>query len=285
MFSPRERGWSGPPGNPPCPGPVLPARAGVVRGGQRAPRRSSRSPRASGGGPRERRVSVALPEFSPRERGWSAPCEARVPSARVLPARAGVVRSPHRRTRRASRSPRASGGGPTIGWFTLSDGVFSPRERGWSGAGLLLLVLPVVLPARAGVVRPREAPCGDRDGSPRASGGGPRRDLIGYGCNTFSPRERGWSAASQSWYVDYNVLPARAGVVRWGTSRSPTRWSSPRASGGGPSPGTSPSATTPVLPARAGVVRAPATWRRGSARSPRASGGGPHCSEVSPVIP
>ena len=50
-FSPRERGWSDRRDQGPSQQGVLPARAGVVRGRSARPSGSSRSPRASGGGP------------------------------------------------------------------------------------------------------------------------------------------------------------------------------------------------------------------------------------------
>ena len=213
--------------------------------------------------------------FSPRERGWSDLDHVPRRNALVLPARAGVVRvSLYIRLGRLG-SPRASGGGPSTTAMFLAFALFSPRERGWSAARTAARPPTPVLPARAGVVRAVAGTYRPGLRSPRASGGGPRGQDPETWRPSFSPRERGWSDQTAQGEIVKGVLPARAGVVR-GTQRPrPTRLSSPRASGGGPTseastPGGawfSPrergwSAPVPavvaggvVLPARAGVVR------------------------------
>ncbi len=179
LFSPRERGWSAGAGDAAQRDRVLPARAGVVRTWRRPASRVSRSPRASGGGPPSARVREGLWSFSPRERGWSA---VRQPTGReraVLPARAGVVRREGPASAGRSRSPRASGGGPPNAPHKAPKRSFSPRERGWSGEFVQCQGAEVVLPARAGVVRPDGRRTGSRRCSPRASGGGPNvTDII-----------------------------------------------------------------------------------------------------------
>ncbi len=280
-----------------------------------------RSPRASGGGPAMIAYVQAAAPFSPRERGWSEQIVALGELARVLPARAGVVRQHPAVAAENCRSPRASGGGPSApgrwqvgGWFSPRERgwsadvepggpllAFSPRERGWSGPGDRRDRGGAVLPARAGVVRRiRSAhepfPC-----SPRASGGGPSWTVSSTLEEWFSPRERGWSVypAARQWGV--GVLPARAGVVRPSTSAATSTPRSPRASGGGPEDGEGnapfrefsprergwsdaqrlPVGRGFVLPARAGVVRAACLCRWAPARSPRASGGGPNARTCS----
>ena len=113
MFSPRERGWSGPPGDLAPPPSVLPARAGVVLHRTRRRACPSCSPRASGGGPSYDSCESIDMTFSPRERGWSSRA-------------ARPVRCP------SPCSPRASGGGPPVVMSNIYANRFSPRERGWS---------------------------------------------------------------------------------------------------------------------------------------------------------
>ncbi len=233
--------------------------------------------------------------FSPRERGWSAEPDLLGGESAVLPARAGVVRVTTRQPPGYVGSPRASGGGPSGRSSRGRCRGFSPRERGWSDLGAVSQVGQPVLPARAGVVLPDRHP-GDRGlRSPRASGGGPPRPSPHPARARFSPRERGWSDDCRRRPLAYDVLPARAGVVRNATPIASQYRGSPRASGGGPpvslpvgrirrfSPrerGWSDAlslgcSTALVLPARAGVVRSGTARRTGGGCSPRASGGGP----------
>src|SRR5690606_22222483 len=132
----------------------------------------------------------------------------------VLPARAGVVRRRSRFMVLRRGSPRASGGGPAEAQGIVAWAVFSPRERGWSAPSVSRGCSAGVLPARAGVVRPRPFPGERGNGSPRASGGGPAAPIPRGEGERFSPRERGWSA------------PQTPGDAERGRS--------PRASGGGP---------------------------------------------------
>ena len=214
VFSPRERGWSAVSETRRYPMDVLPARAGVVRLREMSVSRVTSSPRASGGGPRNKNGKQWSVAFSPRERGWSAFARFRSAQRFVLPARAGVVRFFRPLAGARSRSPRASGGGPPPAPPRAALCGFSPRERGWSGRGEHDGGCPSVLPARAGVVRQARRP----------------ENAV----RPFSPRERGWSVLSPEDTRPERVLPARAGVVRRHRNRALACARSPRASGGGP---------------------------------------------------
>src|SRR5690606_12342255 len=112
-FSPRERGWSVTRVTTALRAVVLPARAGVVRRSPQGCSGAVGSPRASGGGPGVRACAARERGFSPRERGWSVPRGGDRRPISVLPARAGVVRKDSSYGDQGTRSPRASGGGPT----------------------------------------------------------------------------------------------------------------------------------------------------------------------------
>ena len=110
-----------------------------------------------------------------------------------------------------------------------------------------------------------------------------------------SPRERGSSEQLEELRAGHAVVPARAGVIRTGTTGRPRKPGRPRASGGHPredativclewsSPRERGSSAAPgdprrragVVPARAGVIRRDRTGRGRHDRRPRASGGHP----------
>ena len=213
------------------------------------------SPRASGGGPRSVTRENFSDSFSPRERGWSAGRRAALGRGRVLPARAGVVRSPPGTSAWTCRSPRASGGGPKGPGFEAETVEFSPRERGWSGARAVADPGVPVLPARAGVVR--------------------RSRFRPRNRSSFSPRERGWSARRDPRRLGVAVLPARAGVVRRAGATRVRHECSPRASGGGPTMAPVIHWGPPFSPRERGWSRSFAACPAVDLRSPRASGGGP----------
>ncbi len=195
MWSPRERGWSGPCHDPPPLPGVVPARAGVVRSYGPAVPTPRCGPRASGGGPPGIDTKSPHALWSPRERGWSG----RVPQVRlvalVVPARAGVVRRRPGPGSRPRRGPRASGGGPVPPVGAPVTVRWSPRERGWSGRHEHHNHAPPVVPARAGVVR---LPGWDRPGD--------RRSVV--------PARAGWSSVVCNRSASPVVVPARAGVAR-----------------------------------------------------------------------
>ncbi len=293
--SPRERGWSGPEPVAAPSGPVLPARAGVVRrwGGSRCT--SGCAPRASGGGPYRWTLTCTPSSCSPRERGWSGHHAHGRRGHHVLPARAGVVRGWCSGRLPGRSAPRASGGGPPAHSPPGVDYACSPRERGWSAHRADRVLLELVLPARAGVVPHRAFRSSAPLRAPRASGGGPPGQSVTGAIILCSPRERGWSDRRSRNPRYREVLPARAGVVRRWSPGGPTTGRAPRASGGGPqcadrsrtAPACSPrergwsvpdsdvAGCRAVLPARAGVVRGGRGRGCSYERAPRASGGGP----------
>ncbi len=292
---PRERGWTVGDAGHRDHGIVLPARAGVDRPATGPAAGPPGASRASGGGPFGTTARRAVLSCFPRERGWTALAGESAADACVLPARAGVDRRSATSTASSASASRASGGGPAA----LQDLRFIvrcfPRERGWTAGLAAVRACFCVLPARAGVDRSPRRARGCSRGASRASGGGPTRWFSGSGSLRCFPRERGWTVPEPAAVAPQVVLPARAGVDRWGRICPPTGRCASRASGGGPStrswlsrcsrcfprergwtggPGGG-RVRGGVLPARAGVDRrGPCPWRRTSCAS-RASGGGP----------
>src|SRR5690606_41121260 len=112
--------------------------------------------------------------------------------------------------------------------------VWSPRERGWTLRADGQWDAQAVVPARAGVDRRENpGPSAPRCG-PRASGGGPANLRKIQNNAVWSPRERGWTPATEQRDEEQGVVPARAGVDP--DRRRSGRWRArgPRASGGGP---------------------------------------------------
>ncbi len=218
-------------------------------------------------------------------------------AARNAPTRKSASKQPHRSLNPQVRksAPRARGGGPWWPEGAPLAVLCSPRTRGWS-----LDVHPVtrpstVLPAHAGVVPPLRGSPGRCARAPRARGGGPLYCSEPYFTLWCSPRTRGWSRAGRLRRTGGRVLPAHAGVVPTRTGLTSCGLRAPRARGGGPGGGPSPSlsamcsprtrgwsrlgvhvtADAVVLPAHAGVVPARPTVSRLRRGAPRARGGGP----------
>ena len=255
---------------------VVPARAGVIR----------RPP-----------LSMDVFEVVPARAGvirWR-----RVPQAGrdVVPARAGVIRAIRAARTRATSRPRASGGHPFImGAINprldrssprergSSDLIFSraawrsrssPRERGSSDSRTRLAEPDLVVPARAGVIRPGEVADMTNDVVPARAGVIRMRPDRGVDPGGSSPRDRGSSDLGLPVRGMNIVVPARAGVIRAEHDLGHPRDRRPRASGGhslgftgiAQGVGSSPrerrsSAVLPaeqhaavVVPARAGVIR------------------------------
>ena len=152
-----------------------------------------------------------------------------------------------------------------------------------------------VVPARAGVIRPRCRARAGRPSRPRASGGHPLAGRVRWMGLVSSPRERGSSSRPSHWSSAPEVVPARAGVIRYDNFRRFARNRRPRASGGHPtSDGSDRTLTTSsprergssrrrasssgrwrVVPARAGVIRPQVRPGARQEGRPRASGGHP----------
>ena len=274
---------------------MLPARAGMVPSPGRSQSRCAGAPRASGDGPDSASKPWPRSQCSPRERGWSRLPHRPRGHGSVLPARAGMVPLRACFGRRTRCAPRASGDGPGYGFNGRWLQLCSPRERGWSRGGSRRRTRRGVLPARAGMVRPRPAAARSGWGAPRASGDGPADQVAALLKQSCSPRERGWSLAQRVVARDGGVLPARAGMVPHRQLAIEVADGAPRASGDGPRPaGPAPtpcscsprergwsrvehdhSAHVGVLPARAGMVPSGCGRRRRRPSAPRASGDGP----------
>ncbi len=232
--SPRERGSSGLRERVRDRGDVVPARAGVIPSPTSRRRAPSRRPRASGGHPCERSFSRWGMRSSPRERGSSQPARSRNGWGWVVPARAGVIRRCAPAALSRSSRPRASGGHPLEDRCARPYRPSSPRERGSSATRDAIAVPEGVVPARAGVIRtvPRwPRPSGSR---PRASGGHPDEATRVIDTLESSPRERGSSGVDEPGVAEHVVVPARAGVIRTGSTNTRHGRSRPRASGGHP---------------------------------------------------
>src|SRR5690606_18550415 len=129
---------------------VLPADAGVFRWTTRSRQGSRRPPRRRGGVPN----SSVEPAFqlwsSPPTRGCSAGRDLGVVAHAVLPADAGVFRSPAPNCCAPPSPPRRRGGVPVSALFAAVVSASSPPTRGCSDAGRLPVLGEGVLPADAG---------------------------------------------------------------------------------------------------------------------------------------
>ena len=113
-----------------------------------------------------------------------------MPIWKVSPARAGMVPWLQPVHHHSFRFPRASGDGPQQSTSRLKQGMFPPRERGWSQLARLMPRRSHVSPARAGMV-PTEISClTGFSRFPRASGDGPAGTHCDTSPNLFPPRER-----------------------------------------------------------------------------------------------
>src|SRR5690606_7204524 len=114
-------------------------------------------------------------------------------SASLLPAHAGMVPRPLPLVDGRRAAPRARGDGPGEGPAGNPAGPCSPRTRGWSRAGLRLILDVMLLPAHAGMVPPAPARPWPPTAAPRARGDGPWRGKRRRRPQSCSPRTRGWS--------------------------------------------------------------------------------------------
>ena len=151
--SPRERGSSAVRLADVLRSVVVPARAGVIHEFLDPAQWLDSRPRASGGHPPSWPSPESRRWSSPRERGSSADPAIPAKLDEVVPARAGVIRSPGRRGQAESSRPRASGGHPKSLRRTQDENASSPRERGSSGEYRWPYSALGVVPARAGVIR------------------------------------------------------------------------------------------------------------------------------------
>ena len=247
---------------------VLPAHAGVSRRRRRVRVNVRRAPRPRGGQSAACGALITAGLCSPPTRGSVVPAAGETGVVVVLPAHAGVSRLCSTNTPSWSGAPRPRGGQSVC----LAGGGYgpqcSPPTRGSVVLPVPAVVSGAVLPAHAGVSRPRHAPRLQPPRAPRPRGGQSRtgyRRRLGPGC---SPPTRGSVVCDGPRRGDRDVLPAHAGVSRRRRPRRCRHASAPRPRGG-QSVAYDQMWFTPdggVLPAHAGVSR-----MYSSAISPRSS--------------
>ena len=173
---------------------VVPARAGVFRICRTVAGGLARRPRPRGGVPATVLLRSASLLSSPPARGCSLRSAGRVPGPEVVPARAGVFRTPRGAAATRRSRPRPRGGVPCRIISTYVGATSSPPARGCSDGARAMGRPPAVVPARAGVFRPRGAarPCSR--GRPRPRGGVPPGSGSAVDLAVSSPPARGCSA-------------------------------------------------------------------------------------------
>jgi len=238
---------------------------------------------------------------SPPARGCSHAAAVGVPSVVVVPARAGVFRTPAPTIRPRPGRPRPRGGVPPRTPGAGSASSSSPPARGCSAACLQGFRADFVVPARAGVFLAPAPRIPSAPGRPRPRGGVPASRPQEGTLFESSPPARGCSLLAAQQADPYLVVPARAGVFRCRGTRSRQHRGRPRPRGGVPRsdrpPTVSPRSSPPargcspdhdvcppcgdVVPARAGVFRSTPAPPAPRMRRPRPRGGVPEyrCGE------
>ena len=240
-------------------------------------------PRARGDGPYGPGLVIEYSADSPRSRGWTPLAGQLLGPRPGFPALAGMDPGPCASTARAARIPRARGDGPCRGPAAASDGMDSPRSRGWTPlAGQLLGPRPG-FPALAGM--DRERPGGDSGHGriPRARGDGPAAYVRRVFAAEDSPRSRGWTRRHPAGDVVERGFPALAGMDLRRADRPSPPARIPRARGDGPpdapgharAPGDSPRSRGWTLAVSAGMDLRWAVAETDSSWIPRARGDGP----------
>ncbi len=131
-------------------------------------------------------------------------------------------------------APRARGDGPLPICGARGANACSPRTRGWSPRHRAVPIAAGLLPAHAGMVRPRSRGWRRRAAAPRARGDGPGWTTCLGGWNGCSPRTRGWSSRQAAVEDERVLLPAHAGMVRPASTSTCMPTAAPRARGDGP---------------------------------------------------
>ena len=293
--SPHARGSSA--AHPARPGPpdVVPARAGVIRMVMGRHRHRGRRPRTRGGHPGLAWALLPEKTSSPHARGSSVAPAGGCLLGQVVPARAGVIPCTSGPTQAARRRPRTRGGHPDTPARSASFLMSSPHARGSSAVKALTGVRSDVVPARAGVIRARRGNRGELWRRPRTRGGHPYRGSTWDRSAQSSPHARGSSVRHPVAVLPVQVVPARAGVIRYDPRPAPGRTGCPRTRGGHPGSSSLSAAKTTssphargssdrrhrlapgagVVPARAGVIRPRWGADPPPPRRPRTRGGHP----------
>jgi len=199
---------------------VVPARAGVFRCGGGFGSGSRGRPRPRGGVPTSWSAPVTESSSSPPARGCSAPPPPCSRRRGVVPARAGVFLPSTPITPMRGCRPRPRGGVPLYAGGLGSNSRSSPPARGCSGSSPGGGCGGWVVPTRAGVFRGPRYPAGRGRRRPRPRGGVPFSSF-GLGINErSSPPARGCSVRQRWASGPRGVVPARAGVFRYGPACS-----------------------------------------------------------------
>ncbi len=187
------------------------------------------------------RIGVGAPNAagqevsSPRTRGCSRRRRDASPADDVLPAHAGLFRPRGTGMSVIGSPPRARGAVPPSTTSEHGRRSSSPRTRGCSRGLVLGDVLPVVLPAHAGLFRSPEPGCPSPNRPPRARGAVPEIRAVKALSTESSPRTRGCSAPVGNPAERIAVLPAHAGLFRAQAGSGPPPRRPPRALGAVPS--------------------------------------------------
>ena len=191
--------------------------------------------------------------------------------------------------------PRARGGVPAAETTATAKAASSPRTRGCTAGGGRARRARIIVPAHAGVYRPRRAATSRCWYRPRARGGVPIAAQYERTTVLSSPRTRGCTAEWLAREGVSRIVPAHAGVYRARRPGVRGRPNRPRARGGVPlfAPGamkhlpSSPrtrgctvrglrqGADPRIVPAHAGVYRPARSEFLGGVHRPRARGGVP----------
>ena len=274
---------------------VVPAPAGVFRRAHHHLRRPQGRPRTRGGLPSRMVRPSGVIRSSPHPRGSSGPLSGVPGAGAVVPAPAGVFPNSSASTSGGSSRPRTRGGLPAPQGRRLEHGLSSPHPRGSSCGDALPETETEVVPAPAGVFRPRGGAGFARLSRPRTRGGLPFATAVPSERSLSSPHPRGSSSVVRQANEWPRVVPAPAGVFRRPVAAGRSSRRRPRTRGGLPraSPVAASSAESSphprgssdyvalgvglpeVVPAPAGVFRRRG-WRRCRwRRRPRTRGGLP----------
>ncbi len=178
----------------------------------------------------------------------------------------------------------------------MAPGDCSPHARGWSLPDPPTQDHEELLPARAGMVPTRLKILIRMPAAPRTRGDGPHIVVPSTYSRYCSPHARGWSPRVVLDAVQFELLPARAGMVPRKGRPDATRTAAPRTRGDGPATGryhSSSTACSPhargwslrhrvprgrrrLLPARAGMVPPRCLIGEDRGPAPRTRGDGPN---------
>jgi len=154
-------------------GDLVPARAGVFPHNPQQTTHLRSRPRACGGLPPPPAYDAGGSSSSPRVRGSSPHPGGHAAEHLLVPARAGVFRTPRRGLRSPGPRPRACGGLPRPDLRQRLYSASSPRVRGSSGRQVRTPSQRRLVPARAGVFPDPSGSPFEPATRPRACGGLP----------------------------------------------------------------------------------------------------------------